>query len=81
MRIHDADTGSAPAQIAAMTERIQNMTRHFAMHKKDKHSIRGFQMLESRRKKMLEYLKRNDFNLFKETVKTIGLQKEALNIK
>ena len=79
--MHDADTGSAPAQIAAMTERIQNMTRHFTMHKKDKHSIRGFQLLVSRRKKMLEYLKRSDFNLFKETVKTIGLQKEALNIK
>jgi small subunit ribosomal protein S15 len=80
-QLHDSDCGSASVQIAVMTEKITNLARHFALHKKDKHSWRGFQMLISRRKQMLIYLKRSDFAKFRETVTTLNLQKEAASIR
>ena len=84
--------------VALMTEKVLNLVRHFTIHKKDKHSKRGFevsyflnnynmslnlfyfQMLISRRRGMLKYLKLKDINMFKETVVELGLQKEAANI-
>jgi len=80
-QLHDSDCGSASVQVAVMTEKITNLARHFALHKKDKHSWRGFQMLISRRKQMLIYLKRSDFAKFRETVTALNLQKEAASIR
>lgn len=80
-KAHSTDTGSAPVQIAVMTEKILNLAKHAIAHKKDKHSIRGYQILLARRKKMMKYLKRKDFELFKETVTALGLEKEASHIK
>mmetsp|Transcript_16144 Transcript_16144/g.16276 ORF Transcript_16144/g.16276 Transcript_16144/m.16276 type:complete len:150 (-) Transcript_16144:78-527(-) len=74
---HSIDSGSAPVQIAVMTEKILNLARHFAVHRKDNHSRRGFEMLISRRRRMMQYLKRKDVVKFKETVISLGLQKEA----
>lgn len=78
---HDTDTGSAPVQIAVMTEKLMNLARHALQHKKDKSSIRGYQILLARRKKMMSYLKRTNIELFKETVAKVGLEKEAKHVK
>jgi len=80
-RKHATDTGSAPVQIATMTEDVFNLARHALQHKKDKHSMRGYQILLARRKKMMIYLKRKDLQLFKETVAALGLENEAKHIK
>lgn len=80
-KAHHTDTGSAPVQIAVMTEKILNLAKHAIAHKKDKHSIRGYQILLARRKKMMKYLKRKDFELFKETVSELGLEKDASHIR
>lgn len=77
----EADTGSASVQIAVMTEKILCLARHFNVHRKDHASARGFQSLISRRKRMLAYLKRSNFEKFKETVTALGLRKEAIDIK
>ena len=78
---HPTDTGSAPVQIAVMTEKILNLAKHGIRHGKDKHSMRGYQILLAKRKKMMKYLKKKDMELFKATVKAVGLEKEASNLK
>ena len=77
---HSLDTGSAPVQIAVMTEQVMSLARHFTVHKKDKHSQRGFQILLARRRKMMKYLKKYDFALYQKTIKSLGLEKEASHI-
>ncbi len=72
---HDKDTGSPEVQIALLTERINYLTEHFKVHKKDFHSRRGLLKLVSRRKKLLEYLKRKDFNRYRDIVNKLGLRK------
>lgn len=79
-QMHVTDSGSAAVQIAVATEKILNMARHSAMHKKDKHSNRGFQMMVARRKKMMIYLKRTDLQKFKETVIALKLEREASHL-
>lgn len=59
-RRYEYDTGSTPAQVAALSERIRYLTEHSKSHKKDKHSIRGLVTLVARRRKLLKYLKRKD---------------------
>mmetsp|Transcript_33108 Transcript_33108/g.72948 ORF Transcript_33108/g.72948 Transcript_33108/m.72948 type:complete len:161 (+) Transcript_33108:162-644(+) len=76
-QLHRSDTGSASSQIAAMTQRLQNLARHFAQHRKDKHSNRGFQMLAARRKRMMQYMLRTDLPRFEKLTVTLGLEKEA----
>ena len=77
---HATDCGSAAVQIAVATEKIHNMVRHTAVHKKDRHSNRGFQMMVARRKKMMKYLKNTDLQRFKEVVAQLGLEREASNV-
>ena len=62
---HPTDCGSTSVQIAIMTERIRNLSRHAIAHKKDKASIRGFQMLTSKRRKLMKYLKKSDLDEFR----------------
>ena len=59
--LHDRDTGSAPVQIALLTERINSLTDHFRAHAKDNHGQRGLLKMVSKRRRLLEYLKRVDF--------------------
>mmetsp|Transcript_33687 Transcript_33687/g.32158 ORF Transcript_33687/g.32158 Transcript_33687/m.32158 type:complete len:153 (-) Transcript_33687:459-917(-) len=77
----DGDTGSASVQIAVMTEDIKNLARHFTIHKKDKASGRGFQMLLSRRRKMMKYLQGKDFEEYRSVVISLGLEKEATRLQ
>lgn len=72
---HPSDTGSPEVQVALLTERINGLTEHFKIHKKDHHSRRGLLMMVSQRKSLLEYLKRRNVNRYKTVIKALGLRK------
>ncbi len=72
---HDKDTGSTEVQIALLTERIQYLTEHFKMHKKDFHSRRGLLKLVNQRRKMLDYLKEKNVDSYKNILKELNLRK------
>ena len=74
-KINEHDTGSTEVQVAILTERIKNLSEHFKVHKKDNHSKRGFMALINRRKRLLNYLKRKDFDKYQEVIKKLGLRK------
>lgn len=74
-KIHEKDTGSCFVQIALLTERINNLTEHFKTHKKDFHSRVGLLRLVGQRKRLLEYLKREDESKYKELVEKLNLRK------
>ena len=72
---HTGDTGSSQVQIALLTQRINELTEHFKVHKKDNHSRRGLLKMVSRRRKLLAYLKRRDINEYHEIIKKLGLRR------
>ena len=72
---HGSDTGSSQVQIALLTQRINELTEHFKIHKKDNNSRRGLLQLVSRRRKLLDYLKRRDINEYHEIIKKLGLRR------
>ncbi len=74
-RQHETDTGSCAVQIAILTERINNLTEHFKVHKKDHHSRRGLLKLVSQRRTLLQYLKREDETSYQNIVKKLDLRK------
>ena len=69
------DTGSPEVQVALLTERINNLTGHFKGHVKDHHSRRGLLMMVSRRRSMLDYLKRKDSDRYAALISKLGLRK------
>jgi small subunit ribosomal protein S15 len=69
----EGDTGSPAVQVIALTTRIQQMQTHMATHKKDQHNKRGMESLYVRRRKMLDYMERDDFETYRRVVKTLGL--------
>lgn len=74
-RLNDSDTGSSEVQCAVLTERIVNLTEHFKTNKKDHHSRRGLLMLVSRRRSLLDYLKRTAPARYEQLIKSLGLRK------
>ena len=72
---HPKDTGSPEVQIALLTARINHLTEHFKTHPKDHHSRRGLLKMVGKRRKLLEYLKREDFERYQKVVKELGLRK------
>ena len=74
-RLHESDTGSPEVQIALLTARIQELTDHFKVHKHDHHSRRGLLKMVSRRRKLLDYVRRQDVNRYREIIKALGLRK------
>ncbi|MCB9707682.1 MAG: 30S ribosomal protein S15 [Myxococcales bacterium] len=74
-RTHAQDTGSPEVQIALMTERITYLTEHFKTHQKDHHSRRGLLMLVSRRRGMLDYLRRKDIERYRKVIQELGIRK------
>ncbi|MBZ0256969.1 30S ribosomal protein S15 [bacterium] len=74
-KVHDTDTGSAEVQIAILTEKIRNLTEHFKTHKKDHHSRRGLIKMVSRRRRLLDYLKVNQVNRYRELITRLGLRR------
>ena len=69
------DTGSAEVQIAVLTRRITDLTDHLKAHKQDHHSRRGLLMLVGRRRRLLEYLKREDITRYRDIVAKLGLRR------
>ena len=74
-KLRDGDTGSSAVQVAILTERINNLTEHFKVHKKDHHSRRGLLKLVSLRRRLLDYLKREDQGSYQEIVRRLNLRK------
>jgi small subunit ribosomal protein S15 len=71
---HDRDTGSAPVQIALLTERINSLTDHFRVHQKDFHGQRGLLKMVSQRRRLLEYLKSTDLERYRQLIDELGLR-------
>ena len=74
-RTHEGDTGSPEVQIALLTARINGLTGHFKAHVKDHHSRRGLLKMGSRRRKLLDYLKRKNNGKYHELIEQLGLRK------
>ncbi|QQR90398.1 MAG: 30S ribosomal protein S15 [Myxococcales bacterium] len=72
---HEKDTGSPEVQIALLSERITYLTDHFKTHKKDHHSRRGLLMMVSRRRSLLDYLRRSDIERYRKIIKELGIRK------
>lgn len=72
---HEKDTGSPEVQIALITERINGLIQHFAVHKKDHHSRRGLLKLVGQRRRFLNYLQRKDVDRYREIIKKLKLRK------
>ncbi len=72
---HDSDTGSPEVQIGLLTHRISYLTEHLKVHKKDHHSRRGLLMLVGKRRRLLNYVKRNDVQRYRSIIETLGLRR------
>lgn len=73
-RTHESDTGSTQVQIALLTARINHLTEHFKIHKKDHHSRRGLLKLVGRRRRLLAYLKRENPEAYRALVAELGIR-------
>ncbi|MGD2139481.1 MAG: 30S ribosomal protein S15 [Burkholderiales bacterium] len=71
----NSDTGSPEVQIALLTARINDLTGHFKSHVKDHHSRRGLLRMVSRRRKLLDYLRRSDVDRYRQVIESLGLRK------
>ena len=69
------DTGSPEVQVALLTERINNLSDHFKTHKKDVHSRRGLLMMVSKRRSLLDYLKKTDAPRYDALIQRLGIRK------
>ena len=75
LAIHDKDTGSSEIQIALLTEKIENLSKHIKKFKKDKHSSVGLLKAVNKRKKLLDYLKKNKVDSYKNVLSKLKLRK------
>ena len=75
LAMHDKDTGSSEIQIALLTDKIETLSSHIKKFKKDKHSSVGLLRAVNRRKKLLEYLKRNKIDSYKNVLSKLNLRK------
>lgn len=74
-QLEENDTGSPEVQVALLTERIQYLTAHVQVHKKDNHSRRGLLKLVGQRRRLLRYVKNVDENRYKNLIKRLGLRR------
>ena len=75
LAMHEKDTGSSEVQIALLTEKIEYLSKHIKQYKKDKHSSVGLLKAVNRRKKLLDYLKRNKIDSYKNVLTKLNLRK------
>jgi small subunit ribosomal protein S15 len=73
-QLHETDRGSAPVQVALLTQRINELTDHFRANKKDHHSRRGLLMMVGKRRRLLDYLKRTDLERYRSLIEDLGLR-------
>ncbi|MDQ6774011.1 MAG: 30S ribosomal protein S15 [Candidatus Dormibacteraeota bacterium] len=74
-RTHETDTGSAEVQVAIFTERIRQLTEHLKTHQKDHHSRRGLLLLVGKRRRLLNYLGRNDIERYRALISKLGIRR------
>lgn len=74
-KLHEKDTGSPEVQVAILTKRINHLTEHLKIHKKDHHSRRGLLKMVGQRRALLNYLKENDFSRYRMLIEKLGLRK------
>jgi small subunit ribosomal protein S15 len=74
-RLHESDTGSPEVQIALLSDRINHLTGHLKVHKKDHHSRRGLLMLVGRRRRLLDYVRQNDVERYRTIIAKLGLRR------
>ena len=72
---HEKDTGSSEVQVSQLTNKIENLAKHIKENKKDKHSSLGLIKAVNKRKKLLEYLKKNNLDSYKEVLSKLNLRK------
>jgi small subunit ribosomal protein S15 len=72
---HDTDTGSPEVQVALLTDRINHLTEHLKVHKKDHHSRRGLLMLVGKRRRLLDYLRNQDVERYRTVIAQLGLRR------
>ncbi len=72
--IHEGDTGSAQVQVAVLTKRINELTEHLKVHKKDHHSRRGLLKMVGHRRNLLAYIYKNDVNEYRELIAKLGIR-------
>jgi len=75
LAVHDKDTGSSEVQIEQLTDKIENLSKHITNYKKDKHSSVGLLKAVNRRKKLLDYLKKNKLDSYKNVLSKLNLRK------
>ena len=75
LKINSKDVGSSEIQIGLLSEKIENLTNHFKKNKNDKHSTRGLLFAVNRRKRLLEYLKKNNLDSYKNVLTKLNLRK------
>ena len=75
LKVHDKDTGSSEVQIALLTNKIETLSKHIDKYKKDKHSSVGLLRAVNRRKKLLEYLKKNKMDSYKNVLSKLNIRK------
>lgn len=73
-KIHESDTGSPEVQIAVLTARINHIVEHLKLHKKDHHTRRGLLIMVGRRRRLVNYLKKKDFERFTKITKALKLK-------
>jgi small subunit ribosomal protein S15 len=74
-QLHEKDTGSPEVQIALLSARIEYLTGHFKVHKKDHHSRRGLLKLVGQRRRLLDYLKNKNIERYRQVIQRLGLRK------
>ena len=75
LAIHEKDTGSSEVQIALLTDKIENISKHMSQSKKDKHSSSGLLKAVNKRKKLLDYLKKNKIESYKNVISKLNIRK------
>jgi small subunit ribosomal protein S15 len=74
-KLHDSDTGSSEVQIALLTNRLNYLNEHFSSHKKDQHSRQGLLKMVSRRRRLLDNLKKEDVNRYQKIILRLGIRR------
>jgi small subunit ribosomal protein S15 len=74
-RVHETDTGSPEVQVAILSERISHLTEHLKVHKHDHHTRRGLMKLIGRRRRLLDYLRDNNIERYRELIGRLGLRR------
>jgi small subunit ribosomal protein S15 len=74
-KLHRTDTGSPEVQVALLSKRIDHLTDHFKVHVKDHHSRRGLLKLVGQRRRLLDYLRKSDFERYRSLIQRLGIRK------